>query len=203
MFNLIRKIERLLVKISPRRNEGGGWVSFRARIHGSPGQLRVEKGAFVEEYASLICKGEGSGIGIGAGTFIDPYAELNTTKGGRIQIGKACSIHSFCVIYGAGGVTIGDHVRMATHTVVVGGNHGFDDPEQPIHAQEGTKKGITIGDDVWIGAGVIILDGVTIGPHAVIGAGSVVTKDIPADSIAYGTPANVVRKRGEKEKTAH
>jgi len=56
---------------------------------------------------------------------------------------------------------------------------------------------------VWIGAGVIILDGVTIGPHAVIGAGSVVTKDIPADSIAVGVPARVMRKRGEKEKTAH
>lgn len=197
MSGLIRTIARLLEKLSPRRHEGGGWVSSKARVSGRRDQVRVEEGAFVQEYARLVCKGEGSSIGIGAGTFIDPYAELNTTKGGSIRIGKGCSIHSFCVLYGAGGLTIGDHVRMATHTIVIGGNHGFDDPDRPIHEQEGTRKGITIGDDVWIGAGVIILDGVTIGPHAVIGAGSVVTRDIPADGVAMGVPAKVVRKRGE------
>lgn len=199
MYTFIKKFESFLVKVLPRRNKGGGWVSLRAKIQGRSGQIHVEKGAFVQEYASLICKGEKSEIEIGASTFINPYAKLNTTDGGFIKIGKNSCIHSFCVLYGAGGLTIGDHVRMATHTIVVGGNHGFDDPDMPIHEQQGTKKGITIGDDVWIGAGVIIVDGVTIGPHSVIGAGSVVTKDIPAESVAMGVPAKVTRMRGQKK----
>lgn len=199
MFEFIRKLERVLVKVLPKRNQGGGWVSLRARIHGSPRQVYVEKGSFVQEYASLACKGSGTKIEIGSGTFINPYAKLNTT-GGFIKIGKDCCIHSFCVLYGAGGLTIGDHVRMATHAIVVGGNHGFDNPDLPLHEQEGTAKGIAIGDDVWIGAGAIILDGVTIGAHSVIGAGSVVTKDIPAESVAMGVPAKVTRKRGDAKK---
>jgi len=200
MFTLFQMMERVLAKVLPKRNQGGGWVSLRARIRGASSQVHVERGAFVQEYASLLCKGKESKIEIGAGTFINPYAKLNTTTSGFIKIGKNCSIHSFCVLYGAGGLTIGDHVRMATHAIVVGGNHGFDDPDLPLHEQQPTKKGIKIGDDVWIGAGVIILDGVTIGPHAVIGAGSVVTRDIPAESVAMGVPAKVTRMRGDKKK---
>jgi len=55
-----------------------------------------------------------------------------------------------------------------------------------------------IDDDVWLGAGVIVLNGVTIGRGAVIGAGAVVTKDVPPYSVAVGVPAVVVRRRGEK-----
>jgi acetyltransferase-like isoleucine patch superfamily enzyme len=199
MRALLQKLERILVRALPKRHQGAGWISLRADVRGPANRIRVDAGAFVQERASLVCKGEGTRIEIGSGSFVDPYAELNTT-GGSITIGKDSCIHSFCVLYGAGGLTIGDHVRIATHALIIGGNHGFDVPDAPIHEQEGTKKGIRIGDDVWIGAGAIILDGVTIGAHAVIGAGSVVTRDIPADAVAMGVPAKVARMRGETKK---
>lgn len=59
---------------------------------------------------------------------------------------------------------------------------------------------VNIGDNVWIGAGAVILPGVTIGENTVIGAGSIVTKDIPANVVAYGNPCKVVRKIGEKDR---
>ena len=67
----------------------------------------------------------------------------------------------------------------------------------PIQEQERTGKGITLGDGVWLGAKVTILDGAAVGRDAVVGAGAVVTKDIPPRSIAAGVPAKVIKTRGE------
>jgi acetyltransferase-like isoleucine patch superfamily enzyme len=118
------------------------------------------------------------------------------TYGGDIDIGVNCSVNPYCVLYGLGGLKIGDNVRIAAHTVIVPANHTFDDPSIPICRQPETKKGIIIEDDVWIGAGCRILDGVRIGRGSVIGAGSVVTKSIPEMSVAVGVPARVIRRRG-------
>ena len=69
---------------------------------------------------------------------------------------------------------------------------------EPIRSQPlQTKGGIVIEDDVWLGFGVIVLDGVRIGKGAVIGAGSVVTKDIPEGAIAAGIPARVIKMRSD------
>lgn len=125
------------------------------------------------------------------GAFIASYA-------GQIEIGNDVSINPYCVIYGHGGLTIGDKTRIAAHTVIIPANHEFDDPERPIMEQGLVPKGVTIGSDVWIGTGCRILDGVSIGDGAIIGAGSVVIKDIPPLGIAVGAPAEVKRYRGEK-----
>ncbi len=74
-------------------------------------------------------------------------------------------------------------------------NHVYDDPTRPIREQGITAQGIVIEDDVWIGAGAIVLDGVTIGRGSVIGAGAVVADDIPPYSIAVGSPAKPIRDR--------
>jgi acetyltransferase-like isoleucine patch superfamily enzyme len=79
--------------------------------------------------------------------------------------------------------------------VIIPANHGFERIDVPMNTQPLTKKGIVIGEDVWIGSGCRILDGVHIGGGSVIGAGSVVTKNIGPYSIALGVPARIVGSR--------
>ncbi|PDV87725.1 hexapeptide transferase [Rhizobium sp. H4] len=118
----------------------------------------------------------------------------HTLVRGDVILGDDCSINPYACV--SGKVMCGNGVRIASHASIVGFNHGFDDPTRPIHRQGVISLGIVIGDDVWIGANCVILDGVTIGNGAVIAAGAVVTQDIPAMAIAGGVPAKVLRSRG-------
>jgi len=95
-------------------------------------------------------------------------------------------------------VTIGNYLMMAEDVLFLGGNHIFDDLETPMMFQGGSEKTpLTIEDDVWIGARVIVLPGCKhIGKGVIIGAGSVVTKDIPDYAIVGGNPARVIKYRG-------
>jgi acetyltransferase-like isoleucine patch superfamily enzyme len=92
-------------------------------------------------------------------------------------------------------IQIGRDVQIAPYCAFYSYNHGFAPGalirKQPLQ----TKGGIAIEDDVWLGVGVIVLDGVRIGKGAVVGAGSVVTQDIPDGAIAVGKPARVVKMR--------
>lgn len=110
----------------------------------------------------------------------------------EVRTGADCSINPFAVVRGT--VRLGDGVRIGAHSSLLGFNHTAE-PDLPVHRQPITSKGITIGDDVWIGSHVVIVDGVTIGEHCVIGAGSVVTKDLPAWTVAAGNPARRLRDR--------
>jgi acetyltransferase-like isoleucine patch superfamily enzyme len=74
-------------------------------------------------------------------------------------------------------------------------DHVVDNPELPIRLQGIYKRDVVVGSNVWIGYGAQILRGVTVGDNAIIGASSVVTRDIPANAVAAGTPARVVRMR--------
>jgi acetyltransferase-like isoleucine patch superfamily enzyme len=73
--------------------------------------------------------------------------------------------------------------------------HRFDRRDVPIHLQGSDASGIVTGDNVWIGAGVTVLDGVRIGTGAVIAAGAVVVKSVPAMTVVAGVPARVLRER--------
>lgn len=114
---------------------------------------------------------------------------------GDVEFGAHCTVNPYAMI--SGKVRCGDGVRIASHVSIVGFNHGFDDPGVPIHTQKHESLGISIGDDVWIGANAVVLDGVTIGKGAVIAAGAVVSKDVPELAIVGGVPAKVVRYRGQ------
>jgi acetyltransferase-like isoleucine patch superfamily enzyme len=135
----------------------------------------------------------GGTVAIGAGTTIEQGCIL-ATYGGRIVVGENSFIGPYCVLYGHGGLRIGHHALIATHTVMIPANHGFTDPGL-IAGQPLSMKGIDIGAGCWIGCGVSVLDGVRIGEGSVIGAGSVVSRDIPDRSIAVGVPARIVRQR--------
>ncbi|MDR6987394.1 acetyltransferase-like isoleucine patch superfamily enzyme [Paenarthrobacter nitroguajacolicus] len=127
-------------------------------------------------------------LSIGADSFIAAHAYVT----GTITIGDDCTVNAFTVVRGT--VAMGDGVRIGAHTSILGFNHSMD-PSGPVFKQPLTSKGIRIGDDVWIGSNVVVLDGVTVGSHAVLAAGAVVTKDVPEWSIVGGNPARRIRDR--------
>lgn len=112
--------------------------------------------------------------------------------GYNIEIGENFYTNHNVVILDCSKVTFGDNVFVAP-------NCGFYTAGHPLDAETRNKglenaKPITIGNNVWLGAGCSVLPGVTIGDNAVIGAGSVVTKDIPAHVLAFGNPCKVVKE---------
>ncbi|MNO50823.1 Virginiamycin A acetyltransferase [compost metagenome] len=115
----------------------------------------------------------------------------------RVTMGSDCSINSYSVL--SGDINMGDGVRIASHASIYGFNHGYESTELPIFRQPVSSKGIRIGDDVWIGANAVIVDGVHIGSHSIIGAGAVVTKDVAPYSIIGGNPARLIRSRQPDE----
>jgi hypothetical protein len=86
------------------------------------------------------------------------------------------------------GIEIGENVRIGPGAKLISANHDPDDFERHLPAEP-----IRIGDNCWIGAGAIVLPGVRLGNHVVVAAGAVVTRDVPADSLAAGVPARVVK----------
>ena len=110
--------------------------------------------------------------------------------GGIIKIGNRVLINYNFVCHALGNLTIGDNTLISPNVSIFCQNHSIK-RDKLIRNQSNSSKGILIHEDVWIGAGAIILDGVTIGPGAVIGAGSVVTKNVPAYEIWCGNPAKL------------
>jgi acetyltransferase-like isoleucine patch superfamily enzyme len=114
---------------------------------------------------------------------------------GWISIGNDCSVNPNTILLGTGGITIGNHVRIAGNSFLVASSHKFDRADLPISDQGYTAKGITIEDNCWIGSGVAVLDGVTIQRGCVIGAGAVVNKSTDINSIYAGVPARKLSER--------
>jgi acetyltransferase-like isoleucine patch superfamily enzyme len=110
-----------------------------------------------------------------------------------LSIGNNVSIHQMCYLSAAGGIFIGDDVAIAHATTIMSTEHNYSDLLLPIREAGCQAATVTIGNDVWIGAGVRILAGVTIGEHVVVGAGAVVVRDLPARSVAGGVPARVIK----------
>jgi acetyltransferase-like isoleucine patch superfamily enzyme len=155
--------------------------------------ITIGAGSKVSKSAKLDTPYRGS-IRIGKNCDIGDYSML-LTYGGSIVIGDDCSVNPFCVLYGHGGLTIGNKVRIATHTVIIPANHVFEDVSVPIMNQKEERLGIKIGNDVWISSGVRILDGVSIGNGVVIASGSVVTKSFPDNVVIAGVPAKIIKYR--------
>src|SRR5476651_846640 len=155
-------------------------------------QLHVGRNVEIDPRAFIA---RGGRVTLGDESVIRAGAMLLPSSG-SISIGNKTSINQYTVINGEGGVTIGNSVIVAAFVAMFAANHNFDDPNLPILEQgTGTKGGIKIEDDVWIGTHAVILDGVMIGRGSVIGAGAVVTKDVLPYSVMMGVPAKRVRSR--------
>lgn len=113
-----------------------------------------------------------------------------------ITMGENCSLNPG--VYMQGPITMGDNVRIGPRANMIAENHNHKDVLRPIVEQGNFSKGITIGNDVWIGCNAILTDGVTIGSHSIVAAGAIVTKDVPDYSIVGGNPAKVLRNRLEE-----
>ncbi|HEY0187597.1 MAG TPA: acyltransferase [Cellulomonas sp.] len=146
---------------------------------------RLGTGCFVSPLASV----EAAGLVLGDRSYVAAGAYVT----GSCRAGRDCSLNPGTVVRGR--VRLGDAVRIGAHTSILGFNHSMADPAVEMFRQPLVTVGIEIGDDVWIGSHVVVLDGVTVGAHAVLGAGAVVTRDVPAGAVVGGNPARVIRYR--------
>jgi maltose O-acetyltransferase len=117
--------------------------------------------------------------------------------GSNISIGANTFVNYGCVVLDVVPVHIGAHCQLASNVQLLAATHPLDADERRAGWEYG--KPITIGDNVWLGGGVIVCPGVTIGDDTVVGAGAVVTRDLPAGVVAVGNPARVLRNIGSDE----
>jgi acetyltransferase-like isoleucine patch superfamily enzyme len=135
-----------------------------------------------------------SRLQLGEGVLLEPGVWITAPGSARVRIGAGSFLNRNVMVAAQELVEIGAHCMLANGCFVSDASHRFDDPEQPITWQGFQSKGPTrIGDNCWLGAGVVVTSGVSIGERCVIGAGSVVTHDIAAFSIAAGAPAKVIK----------
>jgi len=156
-------------------------------------KARTEGSIVIGNHVRLLAHWRSNRVGL-SGPVI-----LHTWEGGRIEIGDHTGASSV-VISSRSGVKIGKHCNIGGNVRIY--DHDFhalnaEIRRGPRGCDDCATNPIIIGDDVFIGAQSIILKGVNIGDRAIIGAGSVVTKDVPADAIAAGNPATVIRRGGD------
>lgn len=117
--------------------------------------------------------------------------ELGTGPNGVLEIGPRSLINYGCSIAALSTISIGERCLIGPHCMIIDSAFHDVDPDRRLEAP--VARPITIGRNVWLGARVVVLPGVTIGDDSVIGIGSIVTHDIPARSLALGSPARVIR----------
>lgn len=136
----------------------------------------------------------GKDFTLGANSIID-CTGLMRELGESIEIGNNVGISPNFTVFVRGGVKIGSNTIIGPNVTVIAENHIAVDIDKEIRKQGTSRKGISIGENCWIGAGVTILDGVTIGDGAIVAAGAVVNRDVEPLSIVGGVPAKILKMR--------
>lgn len=171
-----------------------GYISPKATIHHA--DLDLGPNLFIDDNVIIFQYKQSGSVKLDARVSLHRGCILQTGSEGSVSIGSNTSIQPGCIFSGfMSPIVIGSQVQVAPNCAFYPYDHGtaLGKPMtvQPLE----TKGGIFVGDDVWLGVGVIVLDGVSIGNGAVIGAGSVVNEDIPENAIAAGVPAKVLKMR--------
>lgn len=176
------------------RLQGNSTVSLGANIK-HPRNVRlgcgckIRTGCIIDAPDNLACVVLGDAVDLNRGVYLGAF--------GRLEIGDRTSINRNAAIDARGTVTIGKDVLIGPRAHLIAYRHVFASREQPINTQGMLPGNVTIEDDVWIGAGAIVLEGVVIGRGSVVGAGAVVTTSCAPYSILAGVPARVIGSRGE------
>lgn len=118
---------------------------------------------------------------------------VRASSGGVIRIGKRVTLRRFITLHAYERIEIGDDSRIGEMVTIRDHNHFSELEDAPGEAKGFEAAPVIIGNNVWVGVKVTIMPGVSIGDNAIIGANAVVTKDVPANAIAAGVPAKVIR----------
>lgn len=157
---------------------------FCSRLPCSYSRINIGQKRLRQFCGKMILKKCGKNVNIEKGALFSADIELGDNSG----IGRNAELEC--------GITIGDNVMMGPCVKMYVQNHNFSRTDIPMNQQgDSPVRPIVVGNDVWIGANVIILPGVSIGAGCVIGAGSVVTKSVPEYSVVAGNPAKIIKKR--------
>lgn len=163
-------------------------IARKARLFRFPIVIRGRK--YIDFGVSLT-----TGVGCRFDCFSDSKGEI------KLKFGKNVQINDYVHFVAMNSIIIGDNVLIASHVFISDNSHGSykcdswdSDPRIPPTEREYATAPIRIGNNVWIGEGVCIMPGVNIGEGCVIGAHSIVNKNIPAKSIAVGSPAKVIKQ---------
>ena len=190
------KLYPVLFKSCGRKVVFGKNVTIR-----HPHKIVLGDGVVLDDNCVVDAKGaDNRGIVLGDRVYVGRNTIIYC-KNGDISIDENVSFSANCIVFSSNELTLKKNSVVAAFSYLLsGGEYDLDDAT-PVALQPGTctKGPLQIGEDCWIGAGAKVLDGASLGDHCVIGAGSVVNRPIPANSIAVGVPARVVKSRKTAE----
>ena len=173
-----------------------GYIAPSATIY-HPG-LQLGRNVFIGERVVVFRHDGGGRVELGDRVHLYGESTLQTGQGGSIRIGCDTHIQPRCQFSAfKASIEIGDNVQIAPGCAFYPYDHRMAAGELIMHQPLTTRGDIRVGNDAWLGFGVIVLSGVRIGEGAVIGAGSVVSRTIPDGAIAVGAPARVVKRRSD------
>lgn len=159
--------------------------------------IKLGKNVTIENNVVLdgYCKNP---LKIGNNSKIGAFSEVSCTShfskfGQGFELGNNSGVGKFAFFGSSGGIKIGNNVIMGEYVSFHSENHVFSNPDMLIKEQGVTSKGITIGNDVWVGAKATFLDGSVIGNHCVVAAGSVVKGEFPDNVVIGGVPAKILK----------
>lgn len=156
------------------------------------GQVQMGKQVYIGDHVTIMVE-KGASLTIGDHSFIGENCYIKCF-GGKIEIGQNVSINSKSFLNGCGGLKIGHNTRIGTQSIMIASNHKFDDPDV-LFKDAITKKGICIGENIWFGARVTVLDGVNIADNIVVGACSLVTKNLTEAGVYVGVPVKRIKNK--------
>jgi acetyltransferase-like isoleucine patch superfamily enzyme len=176
------------------RYHARGFVAPGARI--SHAELRLGRNVFVGDDVVVLRDTGGGPVTLGDRVHLNEGVRIVTAHGGSVTFGDDAHVQPGCYFMAVQrSIRVGAKAQIAPNCAFYPYEHGTGG-ERPVHEQPLHSRGdIEIGDDAWLGFGVVVLSGVSIGAGTVVGAGSVVTKSLPAGVVVAGSPARVVRER--------